>query len=117
MRLIAFILAALILTFSAAPAWAIQATLSWTNPPSSNATGVRVDRGTGPDPVTYTSQGTVGPTVTTFNQIGLVIGTRYCYRVVEFNGFGDAPLASAPVACGTPDVPLPASGLSIIFAP
>ena len=34
---------------------------------------------------------------------------------VAFNGFGDS--VNSPIACGTPDVPLPVSGVSVIFAP
>ena len=114
-KMILAILTVVLALATTIPAWALQATLTWTNPASSTATGVRIERGTGPDPVTFTSQGTVGPTVTTFNQTGLTTGTRFCYRVVEFNGFGDA--APSAQACGTPDVPLPASGLTIIFSP
>ena len=98
----------------ASQAFALQATLTWTDN-SSDETGFRIERGTGPDPVTFASQGTVATNMTTFNQTGLTLGTRYCYRIVAFNTLGDA--APSAAACGTPDTPLPASGLSIIFAP
>jgi hypothetical protein len=105
---------ALALLLIPSSAWAIQATLNWSNPPTSTATGIRVERGQGPDPVTFTTQQSLPPTATTLNQTGLVLGTRYCYRVVPFNTLGDA---SAVIACGSPDAPLPVGGLTIIFAP
>ena len=107
----------LILFFAVVPiAEAIQATLTWTLPVDPNRTGVKVLRRDGVDANPFIQQGaTLGVAVTTFNQGGLVTGTRYCYEIVTTGALGDAPPAG-PV-CGTPDLPLPASGLSIIFAP
>lgn len=103
----------------AVPAAAIQATLNWTDAaepdPANEETGFRVERRDGVDANPFVSQGTVGANVTTFNQTGLTLATRYCYRVVSFNAFGDA--AASNIACGTPDLPLPVSGLTVIFAP
>lgn len=104
-------LSALVLT--AVPAWALQATLNWSDD-GQNPT--RVERRDGVDANPWVAQGASVPAgTTTFNQTGLVLGTRYCYRVIKTNAFGE----SAPTgpACGTPDVPLPASGLTVIFAP
>lgn len=107
---------ALIASLIASPAFAVQATLNWTNPNPDASTGARIERGSGADPVSFTSQGTVGANVTVFNQTGLALGTRYCYRVIKFSAMGDAP-QPWPTACGTPDAPLNVNGLTIIFAP
>ena len=104
------LLAALLLLPAAAEA--VQATVSWTGDGASQA---RVERRDGADTNPFVAQGTVASGVASFNQDGLALATRYCYRVVQFNAFGDAP--ASPVACGTPDVPLPASGVTVIFAP
>jgi hypothetical protein len=61
------------------------------------------------------SQGTVGQNVTAFSQPGLALGTRYCYRIVATGSVGDA--APSSEAWGTPDAPLSAKGVTIIFAP
>lgn len=120
-RLVGIILGAVLfalVVISVGYAEAVQATANWTNPTSGAApTGIRVDRRDGPDTSPWIQQGpllAVG--VTTFNQSGLAISTRYCYRVVPVNAFGGND-ATAPVACGTPDVPLNVDGLTIIFAP
>jgi hypothetical protein len=101
-------------------AWALQATVTWTdNSPGANnptpETGFRIERRDGPDTAPWTTQGTVAAGVTSFNQTGLATGTRYCYRVIALGATSNAPPSA--VACSTPDAPLPASGLSVIFAP
>ena len=106
-------LAAALLMLSPLSAWAVQATLTWTDDGSAQT---RVERRDGPDTEPFVAAAPVlAAGVQTFTQAGLAIGTRYCYRVIKTNAFGDsAPLGPA---CGTPDAPLPASGLSVIFAP
>jgi len=103
---------ALLLGYAAA-AEAVQATATWSDDGSAQT---RVERRDGVDANPFVQQGPLlAAGVQTFNQAGLVLGERYCYRVVKINDFGDsAPLGPA---CGTPDAPLPASGLSVIFAP
>lgn len=108
--LFAFVLCVLFAT----SACAIQATFTWTDN-SINEDGFRVERRDGADTEPWVEQLSTLPDVTSFNQAGLNLGTRYCYRVVAFNLFGDAP--PTPEACGTPDVPLPASGSMVIFSP
>jgi hypothetical protein len=101
-------------------AWALQATVTWTdNSPGANnptaETGFRIERRDGPDTAQWVAQGTVAAGVTTFNQTGLATGTRYCYRVIALGATSNAP--ASPIACSTPDAPLPASGVSVIYAP
>lgn len=110
MKRILIALALLLAPLTAAEA--IQATITWTG---DGVNSVRMDRRDGVDANPFVSQGVVPAGTTSFNQSGLVLSTRYCYRPVAFNGFGDA--ANSPIACGTPDVPLPVSGVSVIFAP
>lgn len=115
MKRVIVAIVALILSLPVA-ADAIQATATWTLPVDPNRTGVKVLRRTGDDTQPFVQQGPTLPgDATTFNQTGLVIGTRYCYEIVTTGAVGDGPVAG-PV-CGTPDLPLPASGLSVIFAP
>lgn len=107
-------LAVLALFVTPALALALQATVTWVDN-SSNETGFTVERRDGVDANPWNAQTTTAANVTSFNQTGLVVGTRYCYRVIAVNSFGSS--AASPEACGTPDVPLPASGVSIVFAP
>ena len=94
-------------------AHAVQATLTWSDDGSAET---RIERRDGPDTAPWVAQGALlAPGVKTFTQAGLALGTRYCYRPVKVNAFGAAP--NPPVACGTPDAPLGASGLTVIFAP
>ena len=94
-------------------AFAVQATVNWVDA-SADETGFKVERSTDGQ-VTWVIQSTTAANVTSFNQAGLTLGTQYCYRIIAFNGFGDA--AASNVACGTPATPLPASGVVVIFAP
>ena len=117
MRYVLLVLAALLL---ATPAFALQATVTWTDqaePDSANEeTGFRVLRRDGVDANPFVQQGAdLGANVTSFNQSGLVLGSRYCYKVVAFNALGNAP--DSNIACVTPDAPLPASGVVITVAP
>jgi hypothetical protein len=110
----------LALVAGAGPAEALQATVTWTDnsPGANNATvetGFRVERRDGPDTAPWVAQATVAANVTTYNQTGLQAGVRYCYRVIALGATSNAP--ASPMACSTPDAPLPASGLSVIFAP
>lgn len=108
------LLTLLLTLFAPLSAWAVQATVTWTDN-SSDETGFRVERRDGVDANPFVAQTTTAANVTTFNQAGLTLGTRYCYRVLAVNAFGDS--APTAVVCGTPDTPLPASGISVIFAP
>lgn len=108
-------LSALLVLLLAAPAWAVQATLTWNDPVDPNRTSIRVDRqdaGAG----AFVQQGSLlAPSAATFNQPGLAIGTQYCYKVTPVGGLGDGPSLSA---CGTPNVPIGLTpGLTIIFQP
>jgi hypothetical protein len=107
------LLLALLLLLAPVAAEALQATVNWTDN-SADETGFRVERA--PDPAgPWASQGTVAVDVTVFNESGLALATQYCYRVVAFNTLGDAAPSSA--ACGTPNTPAGASGITVIFAP
>ena len=101
---------------------AIQATVNWTDaaePDPANAqTGVRVYRRDGVDANPWVQQGPdLAAGALTLNQTGLALSTRYCYQVEYFNAFGAAARQPALGACGTPDNPLPAGGVTVIFAP
>src|SRR3990167_11549939 len=98
-----FLIALIALVLFATPAFAVQATLTWTDG-ATGGDGYRIERRDGPDTAPWVSQDTVAAGVTTFNQAGLVLGTRYCYRSVAFNGFGDTTTVP-PEGCGTPDRP------------
>jgi len=111
---ISVIAAVVVLVLSAMPARAVQATISWVDN-STDETGFRVDRRDGVDTNPWVVQATTAPNSTSLNQTGLAVGTRYCYRIVAINTFG--PAAPSNEACGTPDVPLPASGVTVVFAP
>jgi hypothetical protein len=94
------ILALVMMLGLATTAWA-AADVSWRNPAGSTATGIKVLRGTGPDPVTYTQQGaTLPPTATSFSDqlAGVAGGTRVCFKIVPTNAVGDA---SSTAFCGT----------------
>ena len=108
----------MILAF-APPASALQVTLTWvdqTEPdPANEETGFLVERRDGVDANPWIAQTTTAANVTTFNQTGLTLGTRYCYRQIAINAFASA--APSTPMCGTPDLPLPASGGTMIFAP
>jgi hypothetical protein len=111
---------ALLLLLMGTPVSALQSTVTWTDnsPGASNPTaetGFRVERRDGPDTAAWVAVGSVAANVTTFGQTGLATGTRYCYRVIALSGTGES--APSPVSCGTPDTPLPASGVTVIFAP
>jgi hypothetical protein len=111
------ILGALFLTLFATQAHAIQATLNWTNPADSNRTGIKIFRadGGGPAPFVLQTPTPLGPSVTTFNQTGLLINTTYCWQIVPTGALGDA-VGPANV-CGTPNSPINVNGITIIFAP
>ena len=115
-----FLLLAVLFTFAAicllpAASYAVQATLAWTDG-ATGEDGYRVERRDGPDTAPWVSQGTVAADMTTFNQSGLALGIRYCYRSIAFNGFGDTT-AAPPEGCGTPDLPQGGSeNLTIILA-
>jgi hypothetical protein len=120
MRAIAALTVLALVALTAAPALALQATITWANPaPGANPpTGVKVLRGTGPDPVTFAQVGaTLAAGVTTFSDplTGVALGTRICYQVVEAGAVADATPSAQ--ACGTPDKPASASGITIIFQP
>jgi len=104
------------LMLAAGPAFAVQSTVTWGIPTTgATAPSIRVERGQGADPVVYAQQGPLlAGNVVTFTQLGLALGTRYCYRVTRIGSLGVSPAA---VACATPGTPLAVNGLMIIFAP
>jgi hypothetical protein len=111
----ALLVAAVLLV--AAEAEALQATYTWTAPTDPNRTGIRVERRDGPDTASWVAQGPVLPAgQTSFNQANLVLGTRYCYRVIAVGLLGDAAPNTTTGHCGTPDSPLPLGGGVLIFS-
>jgi len=92
---------------------AIQATITWSD---DGLNPTRVERRDGPDSAPFVVVAPSIPAgVRSFNEGGLALSTRYCYRPVKFNAFGDAP--TSPVLCGQADPANPASGVTIIFGP
>jgi len=93
---------------------AVQADLSWTN--SGNAQ-VRVERRVGPDTAMWEVRGPLLPAgALSFNEAGLLLGERYCYRPVAFNEFGDAA-APWPERCSAGNVPENVGGVILIIRP
>jgi hypothetical protein len=114
----ALTIAALSSLFFAGPALALQGNYSWTNPVDANRTGIKVLRGTGADPVTFTQQGaTLAASATSFNDplTGISLGTRICVKIVPTGTLGDDP--NAVQVCGTPATPVSVNGITIIFQP
>lgn len=110
------LLTAALLLLLATPAFALQATYTWPLPVDANRTGVRVERQDGPATAPWVAQGAVlGAGVTSFNQPGVVLGARVCYRVVTVNAVadGDPNLES----CATPGKPLSAGTGTLLIAP
>ena len=103
------LLAALLLLPAAAEA--AQATVTRTGDLTSES---RVERRDGADGNPWSVQKVLRSGDSTFNEAGLTLGVRYCYRHVNFNAFGDA--APSAEGCGKPGVPDPA-GIMVIFAP
>jgi hypothetical protein len=115
-RLSATLLIAILVMLSAGTASALQATLQWSVGTVTGHTEWRVERRDGLDTAPWVSQGTVAAATTTFNQSGLVLGTRYSYRVFPINTLGDGTATN--IAIGTPEGPQgQPGGLTIIFAP
>lgn len=110
------LLTAVLLLLLATPAFALQATYTYTLPTDASRTGVRVERRDGADTSPWVAQGTVlGASATSFNQPGLALGTRYCYRAVTVNAFGDGD-ANTP-SCGTADKPMSAGSGTLLITP
>jgi hypothetical protein len=99
----------------ATSAHALQATANWSAPVDPNRTGIRVERQDGGVGAFVQQGALLGPSATTFNQTGLVVGTQYCYQVIPVGDLGDGPVLGP--ACGTPNTPAALNGLTIIFAP
>jgi len=98
-----------------AASWAVQVTFSWTDGVTGED-GRRIDRRDGPDAAPWVVQGAVVPAGTNvFQQTGLAVGIRYCYRETPVSQFGDGQ--TGPILCGSADVPSGAdSGFTLIFA-
>ena len=82
-----------------------QVNLSWTNN-ALNATGITVERST--DGVHYTAVATLGPTATTYTDVGPFNPSIYIYEVVATNSAGSSPPSNTVVA--TPKPPTLAAG-------
>src|SRR2546423_289694 len=70
--------------------------VGWTDQ-SASESGHRIERS--PDDATWTTVGTVGPNVTSFQDIGLTPDTTYYYRVVAFDFLSELP--SDPITAAT----------------
>lgn len=64
-----------------------QINLSWTDN-STNETGFKIERKTGTG--AFSIVGTTGTNIATFNDIGLIQGTTYTYRVYSYNSLGNS---------------------------
>jgi len=99
-----------------AGAEAIQATLNWNDDGSAQT---RIERRDGPDTAMWANQTPtlLAPGVRAFNQAGLALNLRYCYRLIKTGEFGDADPTGWPVQCGTAGTPANATGFIILIAP
>jgi hypothetical protein len=105
-----------LLVLIASPAFALQASLSWTNPADPSVTGINVQKAaTAAGPFVNVNTTPLTPATNTFSDTTIALGAQVCYQVVWVNTLGTStPLGPA---CGTPAAPLPGSGLTIIFKP
>ncbi len=95
------LLIALLLAAPSVGAEEYRATLTWTDQ-SITEEGFRVERKTGAAGA-YTTVGTVGPDVVTFEDPGpLAQATEYCWRVVAFSVAGEGVSGDACVTMPTP---------------
>lgn len=97
-----FLVLGVILCALAPPAWAQnQLKLTWEDR-STDEDGFRIERAAGSITGTYSEIASVGANVTTYTDTdsALVAGTRYCYRVLAFNGGGNSAYTNA--RCGVP---------------
>lgn len=100
----------------ATPALALQATYTYTLPTDASRTGVRIERRDGADTAPWVAQGAVlAAGVTSFNQAGLVLGSRYCYRAVTVGTLGDGD-PNTP-SCAQPDKPMSAGSGTLLITP
>ena len=87
-----------------------QINLTWTDN-SSDETGFKIERKTGAGG-TYAQIATVGASVTTYSNTGLVVGTNYFYRVRATNTGGDSAYSNTASATTLttlwPDTAVPA---------
>jgi len=81
------------ITFLAAPAWAGQLTLTWTDN-SNNEDGFNIYTGNKIPPHNTVYLGTVGRNVTTYIDTTAITGTEKCYGVTAFNSKGESAAAS-----------------------
>lgn len=95
-------------------AWAApNATLLWQDN-SNNETGFRIEKQV--DGGAFTVLTTTAANVTSFNDTALTAGHNYCYRVIAFNGFGDATTPAPNVMCADTNVPAGAVLISVLSA-
>lgn len=106
---------AALLVLVASPAFALQAVVSWTNPTDASITGINVLKAASPTGTfTAVNPSVLAPGTSTFTDTAITINTQVCYEVQTVNGLGSTATSAV---CGTPNAPLPASGITIIFKP
>lgn len=102
----------------AAPVWAGQNVLTWTDN-SNNEDNFKIDRTTATDvPACATAPGfaqiaTTGFNVATFIDTAVTEGTTYCYRVWASNTAGDSAYSNIAGRTVPFSVPLPPSNLIV----
>ena len=79
--------------------------MTWTDT-ANDFTGFKIERTTGTTG-TYALLTTVGPTVFSYTDTGLPVGTNYCYQVKATNAAGDSPPSNQ--ACATVATPVMAT--------
>lgn len=99
-------------------AWASSNVLSWTDN-STNETLFNIERKaeacTGP--AAFSEIATVTSNVTTFNDVLVIEGVTYCYRVAASNSAGKSAFSNTAGRTVPFTVPAPPSGLGVIGGP
>jgi len=80
-----------------------QLTATWTDDTPTDHDGFRIERKTGTTG-SYAQIATVGPTVMSYLDTGLAVGSTYCYQVAAYNAAGDSPYT--PEVCATVAAPV-----------
>jgi len=107
----AFILVLLLL---AAPTWAGQLTLTWTDN-SNNEEGFIIYTGNPTPPHNTTEIDRVAANVNTYVDPDLPLGVQKCYALTAFNAVGESAFSN--VACGTPSELVPDVPLDLTVTP
>jgi len=111
-------LVATLLLLTAAPAWAGQNTLTWTDN-SNNEANFNIERTTAADVAAcqtatgFTSLASVGFNVATFTDAVVTEGTTYCYRVNASNPGGVSAFSNIAGRLVPFSVPLAPSALGV----